>query len=91
MLLNSDHKTQISAGIRLLDKKYFDYLYEQKDLFDSDEKLSLGKFISEICENGNITMVFNTIMGKSLKNDIRRDLNDLYASVYQTDLNENEE
>lgn len=86
MVPNSDHKTQISAGIRLLDKKYFDYLYEQKDLFDSDETLSLGKFISEIGENGNITMVFNTIMGKSLKNDVRRDLNDLYASVYKTDL-----
>ncbi|MBC7388530.1 MAG: hypothetical protein H7329_04905 [Opitutaceae bacterium] len=86
MLSNSDHKKQISAGIRILDKKYFDYLYEHKDFFDSEETLSLSKFISEIWENGSITMVFNTIKGKSLKNDIRRDLNDLYASVYQIDI-----
>ena len=82
MSSKTENNRKISEGIRLLDKKYFDFLYEIKDLFQSDENLSLKKFITEITDHGNVTMVFNTIKGKSLRNDIRREINELYAMVY---------
>ena len=82
---NSVEKQKIASGIRELDKRYFDYLYGLREFYNEGETLSLAKFVSEISENGSITMVFNTIRGKSLRNDIRREVNDLYAAVYENE------
>ena len=85
MDLTKNANQKILEGIRLLDKKHFDYLYSLKELYTDGETLSLSKFISEISDNGDITMVFNTIKGKTLRNDIRREINDLYAFIYSND------
>lgn len=72
----------LASGIRELDKKYSDYLYEIRSLFDLDETPTIGRFISLISHAGQQTVVFLSLKGNTLRGDARRDVIDLYSNVY---------
>lgn len=72
----------LASGIRELDKKYSDYLYDNRALFDLDETPTIGRFISLIGQAGQQTVVFLSIKGKVLRGDARRDVIELYSKVH---------
>jgi hypothetical protein len=78
----TEQQMQIAAGIRAINTKYFDYLYGIKDLFDLGEVPTVARFTSEVSERGAITVIFINQKGISLKGEIKREIVDLYASVY---------
>ena len=73
---------QIAAGIRAINTKHFDYLYSIKELFDLGEVPTVASFTSEVSERGAITVIFINQKGIALKSDIKREVVDLYAKVY---------
>jgi hypothetical protein len=78
----TEQQMQIAAGIRAINAKHFDYLYNIKDLFDLGEVPTVARFTSEVSERGAITVIFVNQKGISLKGEIKREIVDLYASVY---------
>ena len=78
----TEQQMQIASGIRAINTKHFDYLYGIKDLFDLGEVPTVASFTSEVSERGAITVIFINQKGISLKGEIKREIVDLYASVY---------
>ena len=72
----------LASGIRELDKKHSDYLYDIRSLFDLDETPTIGRFISLIGLSGQQTVVFLSLKGNLLRGDVRRDVIELYSKVY---------
>ena len=78
----TEQQIQIAAGIRAINTTHFDYLYSIKHLFDLGEVPTVARFTSEVSERGAVTVIFINQKGIVLKSDIKREIFDLYAKVY---------
>lgn len=77
-----DDKHKLVIGILALDKKFSDYLYEIRHLFDSDETPSVGAFIANVGTEDKANMVFIARRGVVLRKDIRREIIELYSDIF---------
>ena len=80
----TDQELQIATGIRKINTKHFDYLYGIKELFESSDVPTVARFTTEVSERGNITVIFINQKGISLPSDIKREIVELYNSVFET-------
>jgi len=69
------------SGIRKLDEKHADYLYELRQVLPLIDHISIGLFVKEVLEGNTNTMVFVNQKGKSLRNDIRKEVVALYEDI----------
>jgi hypothetical protein len=73
---------QFRAGIRKLDEEHADYLYQLRQELPSESEIGIGSFVYEMGETGSNTLVFLHLRGRSLRNDIRREVVALYEKLY---------
>lgn len=79
--MEESQQLKIAIGIRDLDLKHSDYLREIAHVFADQESPSIAGFIAK-AGSGSDAIVFITKKGVALKGQIRREVIELYNSVY---------
>lgn len=80
----TEQELQIAAGIRRINTKHFDYLYGIKHLFEHSDVPTVTRFMTEVTERGSVTVLFINQKGIALPSEIKREIVDLYNTVYET-------
>ncbi len=79
----TDQELQIATGIRTINTRHFDYLYDLKEVMSSVDVPSVTRFMTEVTERGAVTVIFVAQKGVALRSDIKREIIELYNTVYE--------